>query len=776
MIISTSTILFLILAITAIAVSIYIIVSDETEKETTDYKVANWVVAGQDVPTSTGTGTSYGNLMYSYDGISWQSSKIGVSFTVEGREAAYGTYNGTDPLWVAVGENENESNYRNIIYSENGIVWKESLSGASFTDYGRGVAYGTSNGTSPLWVAVGYDTNDRKNILYSENGKVWQESTGSIFSIEGNKVAYGTSNGASPLWVAVGYDTNDRKNILYSENGKVWQESTGSSFRTYGEGIAYGLSSDGGQLWVAVGDDIPGGTSFGNIMYSENGKEWTVTSSGASFSKTGNGVAYGTSNGTSSLWVAVGDNGGGYGNIMYSENGSIWRESNNQGASFVGPAYDVSYKSYNGKPIWVATGDNNTKLSNVLYSTDGKTWQESLGNEGFSYGGWGVGSDEPLVKAKIRPEPPTPPAPVINWLAVGDGENKQIYYSSDGQNWGLIENENPFGQTNSKGNNGAYGKFIPTIDIWSAVGSGEKTNIYSNDGHTWTEGTGVSFGSSQGIDIAYGLSSNGTVGIWVAVGEGTENNILYSTTGSSWQITTGLSFTNNGTGNGVDYGLSSDNTTGVWSAVGTGGDGNILYSLDGQSWQAGIGLDFTIKGNDVAYGLMEDTSTPVWSAVGQGDNNILYSTDGQSWQAATGVNFGAGQGNAVAYGLSSDNTTGVWAAVGENNVILYSLDGQSWQAATGDNFGTGGVGKGIAYGMSSDRETSIWSAFGQGTNNFLYSLDGQSWQRTGPTVGALLDYGVVSNITNPAFRNSAKRFYLPDFPPSIPPIAGEGGL
>ena len=74
---------------------------------------------------------------------------------------------------------------------------------------------------------------------------------------------------------------------MYSTDGEVWtQTSTGASFAVQGFGVTYS-----NNLWVAVGDDLPNGTSFGNIMYSTDGEVWTQTSSGASFTAEGYGVA-----------------------------------------------------------------------------------------------------------------------------------------------------------------------------------------------------------------------------------------------------------------------------------------------------------------------------------------------------------------------------------------------------------------------------------------------------------------------------------------------------
>ena len=123
---------------------------------------------------------------------------------------AGGTSDGTSHLWLAVGHDGYITRWCNIMYSADGKEWQETITGASIAFNGNGVAYGTSDGTSPLWVAVGddYDGNPgRGNILYSADGEEWQETTtGARFSIQGNEVAYGTSDGTSPLWVAGGND------------------------------------------------------------------------------------------------------------------------------------------------------------------------------------------------------------------------------------------------------------------------------------------------------------------------------------------------------------------------------------------------------------------------------------------------------------------------------------------------------------------------------------------------------------------------------------------
>ena len=253
--------------------------------------------------------------------------------------------------------------------------------------FGQGVAYGTCNGTS-LWVAVGSGSTGYEVLCTVVMDKVGTKtSTGDSFSSIGNGVAYGTCNGTS-LWVAVGEGDNGYGHIMYSNDGQSWTKtSTGDSFSTHGNGVAYGTSNGTSALWVAVGYDVDG-----NIMYSEDGKIWTKTSIGNYFLLEGNGVAYGTSNGTSPLWVAVGnDNTGGFGSIMYSENGKEWTETST-GDSFGERGFGVAYRTVNGSPLWVAVGSDDISSGPgvIMHSEDGKSWTKTSTGNSFSDLGNGV--------------------------------------------------------------------------------------------------------------------------------------------------------------------------------------------------------------------------------------------------------------------------------------------------------------------------------------------------------------------------------------------------
>ena len=65
---------------------------------------------------------------------------------------------------------------------------------------------------------------------------------------------------------------------------------------------------------------------------------------------------------------------------------------------------------------------------------------------------------------------------------------------------------------------------------------------YSTDGIAWSAGTGLPFGTGQGLGVIYSDA------LWIAAGDdgATTSNIWYSTNGIAWTAGTGAPF---GTGN-----------------------------------------------------------------------------------------------------------------------------------------------------------------------------------------------------------------------------------
>ena len=138
--------------------------------------------------------------------------------------------------------------------------------------------------------------------------------------------------------------------------------------------------------------------------------------------------------------------------------------------------------------------------------------------------------------------------------------------------------------------------------------------LYSLDGVNWEYATGANFGRGDLSDnnlggIAYGLSSNGTSGIWVATSRNTvdtSKNILYSLDGMSWEYTLGTNFGAGGVGSDVKFGQDSDGN-GLWLATGahiSDSDSNILKSTDGITWQAlttGVDLSNGEQGRTIGF-------------------------------------------------------------------------------------------------------------------------------------------------------------------------------
>lgn len=278
-----------------------------------------WVALGVD------EGNSYGNIMYSSNGKNWKKTIEGHYFAAaEG--IGYGTSSNNNPLWVAVGTGQ-EGGVTNIMYSSNGKIWTKVSSGDSFSIAGIGVAYGTSNNQDKLWVAVGEDdAGGHANIMHSPDGQTWTKtSSGDSFSVKGNKVAYGTSDGVCPLWVAAGRagSGSELGNMMYSENGKVWSKPTSGDTFDQAIDVAYGTSDGYQPLWVAVGE----GTDHGAVKYSSNGKIWQ-NSSGISFEDDVVSVAYSKTKNDTPLWVAIGSGVGTSARIYYSNDGKFWKDTN----------------------------------------------------------------------------------------------------------------------------------------------------------------------------------------------------------------------------------------------------------------------------------------------------------------------------------------------------------------------------------------------------------------------------------------------------------------
>ena len=117
------------------------------------------------------------------------------------------------------------------------------------------------------------------------------------------------------------------------------------------------------------------------------------------------------------------------------------------------------------------------------------------------------------------------------------------------------------------------------VAVGQATPSANRSIIWSNNGQSWQHSTGLSSGiisatkTVESRGVAYGLSSDKGTSLWVAVGgrDANHSGMLFSLNGQSWHNCTGLSFIGTTLADGgytVAYGLSSDGETGIWVAGG----------------------------------------------------------------------------------------------------------------------------------------------------------------------------------------------------------------
>jgi hypothetical protein len=283
----------------------------------------------------------------------------------------------------------------------------------------------------------------------------------------------------------------------------------------------------------------------------------------------------------------------------------------------------------------------------------------------------------------------TPPTDTINkitwngnkWIACGIGSTSgnPIYYSYNGFDWTPSTFSVPIGGNDFYGvawNKNLGSTYIqqPVISLGAGQQlAGQKTNgiAYSLDGIKYT---GLGNVQNNLFSTGYAAAWNGTM--WVAVGEGGNNTIIYSYDGIEWipiknseiYITPGYAV--------VWTGIN-------WVVTGTTGSGGITYvyySPDGINWLPST----TPSSTGTCYGLATDVKTIVGGtlattvAVGDfGTPGIIYSVDdGINW---TQIGFPLPSLNL--YCVAWNGTT--WLAGGDQipNQLYWSFDGINWNGA-----------------------------------------------------------------------------------------------
>ena len=442
---------------------------------------------------------------------------------------------------VAVGRRNSPATSK-FAYSPDGIIWNQppiTILFGNSTDNGSAANHVAWNGS--IWVAAGTKSNQSDVLAYSSDGINWTAGTRSgggttanLFTNCAYRVAWSGS-----VWVAVGDATGGASNtipVLWSADGKVW--TIGS---ITGTTVLHDVAWSGRE-WLAVGV----GSTF-KIYRSLDGKTWEGVSPSIPliipYSVVWNGTSWLiggiATSGTNSVITNTGDGTGAWSTSPtglttctgLAWNGTMWVAA---GIPGTGSTVSLAYSS-NGVTWTPVTNSVSTVLSSArAVAWNGYTWMAG----GTSIGGFGgiAVSDNG-----------------INWTPVDTGLPQMLSQVRtimwDGSKW-LV------GGFASSGN--------PTLILSSAI-----------DGKTaWTTSS-----NNPAPQVCRNIAWNGNM--YVAAGGGSSGgNVSTSADGSNWTVRlTTAQFEN---GDAVAWNGS------VWQ-IG-GGSGEYAWSADGITWnKASVG-------------------------------------------------------------------------------------------------------------------------------------------------------------------------------------------
>ncbi|WP_282089552.1 Kelch repeat-containing protein [Aquimarina algiphila] len=222
------------------------------------------------------------------------------------------------------------------------------------------------------------------------------------------------------IWV-IGGGSSD---VRYSENGINWTESTSNAQFPWRAEHTSVVFDD--KMWV-----IGGSGTFVNddVWYSENGKNWTEVTTSAQFSwrTRHTSVVF-----DDKMWVIGGlrPNGERLNDVWYSEDGENWIEAT-ANAQFSARINHTSVV-FDGK-VWVigGSGDNLEIFTDVWYSKDGKDWTQATANAQFSSR---RNHTSVVFDDKI-------------WVIGGGGNGgslNDVWYSANGTEWNQVANDASF--------------------------------------------------------------------------------------------------------------------------------------------------------------------------------------------------------------------------------------------------------------------------------------------------------------------------------------------
>ena len=259
------------------------------------------------------------------------------------------------------------------------------------------------------------------------------------------------------------------------------------------------------------------------------------------------------------------------------------------------------------------------------------------------------------------------------WVAGGtpSGGSSTIGYSYDANTWFASPSGKAIINLAVGGIAYGNGRFV-------AVGTGTNDNImYSDDGINWTA-CGKPFSTGYGMGVVYRNST------WVAFGGGspTTKNIATSTNGITWTLASSTNFTEV---DGIDWNGTN------WVVTGAATPDCIMYTanITGALSGTGVGNCFGNRGRCVCWNGTKFIAGGISNAL------LKTSTDGVTWSTVNSAKFASGTGNnGGILGINFKN--GIWLAgqtsSGNGQSVLYSSDnGVTWNNTTTSVFPSGQV-------------------------------------------------------------------------------------
>ena len=671
-----------------------------------------------------GNAYTYSTLIYSRDGLNWNTVKLPSLYTW-GHSVYYNGYcycitnmniaEVQDVYLCKIKLNDAYYQFSGWDKSDFNITENTTISGTWTQKNKLSVSYSWANAPSDLVAQVPettyYIPNSTAYVDKTYNNKIGKKDNSTINWAQGilpsNQKWFSICYGNGKFVAISGHNTSSNV-FAYSTDGISWTQGTLPS-STLWKSICYG---NGKFVVVNIS------TSSNIFAYSTDGINWvqgTMPSTGGWYS-----VCYGNGKFVAISGAISKDTN----KFAYSSDGITWTEGT------------LPYTSYwskicygNGKFIVSANG-------RFIYSTDGITWSKGtiiadLSNcESICYG-----NDK--------------------FVALPYGNNI-FAYSTDGINW----TQGTFPSTNNW-LSCAYsnGKFV-TIAI--------NTNIfaYSTDGINWTQGTLPS--SQQWTSICYGndkfVAVSGTTGSNVSL-YSIDSQFYYQFSGwnkSDFNITEDTTI--NGTwnkNNKYAWNYKTADLDQSWSAVAYNGsvfaavksNSNIAaYSYDGLNWTQ-TSLPKTqywssitvLNGSFICSGADSSHSSNIYAS----------SSDGINWTQETAVRSGTqynivSNGNDMLLAFTIGSTTynfksGVtWdiystlpyaanspACYGNGKCLvfsseglavyaMYSTDGKNWNSSPVSASGWSGPPIAITYG--NDKFVCISNGY-----RIFYSIDGITW-------------------------------------------------